>query len=204
MNFRGQKLQRMIDSTELCSCVSEKYNPECLEMITGGQTREAMCVWAYHVDEAPDGGVAGVPEVARRLGDLDGEDGAGDGADAGAAQHSALRRQPDRAPGHRPDHRPHCTHTRSQHQEPTNQPCQSAPAHAPAAKTQVATAQSTLHAKPIAAEPKPSAPPAHCTTSGATGDDDEELGDASIGCRLANQTNNNNNNKKLGDGGNGG
>jgi hypothetical protein len=108
MNFRGQKLQRMIDSSELCSCVSEKYNPECLEMIMGGQTREAMCVWAYHVDEAPDGGVAGVPEVARRLGDLDGEDGAGDGADAGAAQHSALRRQPDRAPGHRPDHRPHC------------------------------------------------------------------------------------------------
>lgn len=75
MNFRGQKLQRMIDSSELCSCVSEKYNPECLEMIMGGQTREAMCVWAYHVDEAPDGGVAGVPEVARRLGDLDGEDG---------------------------------------------------------------------------------------------------------------------------------
>uniref|UniRef100_J3N4K7 Uncharacterized protein n=1 Tax=Oryza brachyantha TaxID=4533 RepID=J3N4K7_ORYBR len=77
---------------------------------------------AYHVDEAPDAGVAGVPEVARRLGDLDGEDGAGDGADAGAAQHSALRRQPDHAPRHRPDQRPHCTHarTRSKRQEPIN------------------------------------------------------------------------------------
>lgn len=63
---------------------------------------------AYHVDDGPDAGVARVPEVARRLGDLDGEDGAGDGPNAGAAQHPALGRQPEHGPRHRPDHRPHC------------------------------------------------------------------------------------------------
>lgn len=66
-----------------------------------------MCV-AYHVEEGPDAGVARVPEVAGRLGDLDGEDGAGDGPDAGAAQHPALGRQPHHGPRHRPDQRPHC------------------------------------------------------------------------------------------------
>jgi hypothetical protein len=49
-----------------------------------------------------------MPEFARRLGDLDGEDGAGDGPDAGAAQHPALRRQPVHRPRHRPHQRPHC------------------------------------------------------------------------------------------------
>nr|ACN35528.1 unknown [Zea mays] len=54
------------------------------------------------------------------------------------------------------------------------------PAYAPAAKTQVATAQSTLQARPHAAEPSPAPDHSH-GTGGADGAD--ELGDRSIGGR---------------------
>lgn len=72
--------------------------------------RLAKCWSAYHIEDAPDPGAAGLPEADGGVDDLDGDERARDGTDAGAAKQPALGGQTDEAAGHRAQEQTSCMH----------------------------------------------------------------------------------------------
>jgi hypothetical protein len=75
-------------------------------IITGNENEKGS---AYHIQDAPDPGPAGLPDPDGGVDDLDGDERSGDGADARAAEEAALGGQADEPAGDGAQEQAGCT-----------------------------------------------------------------------------------------------